>query len=72
MTGAQLKAKREAAGMTRTELAAAMGIVERTVYRLENEETPISRTYQIILEQVLPVKVGAKTPRTGSPRSKIA
>ncbi len=49
----ELMAARKAAGVTRMELAAAIGVHERTVYRWERGEHPISKTASITLRAVL-------------------
>lgn len=49
MTPADLKAKREAMGLTQTELAAAIGVTWTTVWRWEKGRVPISRTVERLL-----------------------
>lgn len=53
MTGPDLKARREKAGMTRTELGAAIGRTERSIYRYENGERPIDGPTAIAIESIL-------------------
>ena len=62
MTGKEAKAMREAAGLNRTELAARLGVTERTVYRYEDGESQISGPVAIALRQVL-----APTKKTKQP-----
>ena len=51
--GAKIRKAREALGWNRTQLAAAVGVVERTVYRFEDEDHPPSPAIAQRLAQVL-------------------
>jgi transcriptional regulator with XRE-family HTH domain len=73
MTPKELKARREAAGMSRIELAAAIGVSSRQIYRYENGETPILLYMAMALERALREGIGNQTatkPRKRS--SKVA
>ncbi len=47
-----MKKRREALGFTQTELAAALGVKENTVYRWESGRLPISKTVELALERI--------------------
>lgn len=53
MTGSELTQMREASGLTRTELGAAIGRTERSIYRYEANERPIDGPTEMALRQVL-------------------
>lgn len=53
MTGDELTRMREASGLTRTELGAAIGRTERSIYRYEADERPIDGPTEIALRQAL-------------------
>lgn len=53
MTGEELVRMRVAVGLTRTELGAAIGRTERSIYRYEANERPIDGPTEIALLQAL-------------------
>lgn len=62
MTGAEAKAMREAAGLNRTQVAALIGVTERTIYRYEDGETSISGPAAIAIRHALaPLPAKRKT-----------
>ena len=54
MTGPELRKRREAAGMSRAQVAAALGLSERQIYRYEDGETEILPMTERALSTVLP------------------
>lgn len=63
MTGQELRIAREKVGLNRTQLAAALGVSERQVYRYEDGSTEIMLHMQLAIAHVLPEldKVRPKT-----------
>ncbi len=56
---ARLKELRKSAGLTRSQVAAALDISERTVYRHESGVTPLRRLYVLSLADLYGVPVEA-------------
>jgi len=63
MTPEELTAMREAAGLNRTQLAAAIGKSQRTVERYEAGDSEPDETTQIAILSVLGERGSARAPR---------
>ncbi len=74
MTGAQIRAAREAAGLTQVELARQLGVTSESVNRWENGRLKLRRTSVIALSTVLPAlgKVLPKPEESKTAKSKQA
>jgi len=72
MNGPELKQRREAAGMSRADLADALGTSARSVYRWEDGTHPISERTAIAVDTILgPVTVRSQSvPRRSVKPSK--
>jgi len=60
MQGSEIEAARKALGMDRTQLGAAVGVSERTIYRWERDEVQIPKPTQVVLGQILCRPIPAK------------
>lgn len=66
MTAAELKREREKAGLTRTQLAAAIGRSERAIYHYECGRTPILQANEMAIRQVLAATKQAKKNKSAA------
>lgn len=57
MSASSLKDARERAGVTRPQAAAALGVTERTIFRLEAGHQPVKRAYLLVLADLYHVAV---------------
>ena len=63
MRGDELRALREAAGLSQAELASLLGVAPNTVARRERDERPISREAALAAEHVCSHRAPAPTNR---------
>lgn len=70
MTGSELKAMREAAGFSRTQLADAIGRSLRMIYRWEVDGERITVTNQIAIKSVLGTHGAQRAPKAARKASK--
>ena len=64
MQGSEIEAARKALGMNRTQLGAAVGVSERSIYRWERDEVKIPKPAMVVLAQILGNKPATKRPKT--------
>ena len=60
MTGKELKAKRETAGLTQQDIADALGVHWTTVSRMERSVVKISKATSMVLELLFSTKAPVK------------
>jgi len=63
MSAAELKRERERAGLTRTQLAAAIGRSERIIYHYEAGKVEILQANEMAIRQVLAATLKVKPGR---------
>jgi DNA-binding XRE family transcriptional regulator len=67
MTAREMKRAREVAGMTRADLASALGLSERQIYRLEDGVSPITKRHELAINSALgTVRAHSSRPRSAS------